>query len=392
MTERHAFEVFPDLAARLLGGSVVAANDETFAEKENLIKAAEPVFAASTFGNKGQVMDGWETRRRREPGYDWAIVRLGVAGVIRGIVVDTAFFTGNYPPEASVDAACLDTLVAPDLAELSGAEWIEVVPRSPVKGDTRQAFDVASETRFTHVRLNILPDGGVARLRVHGEPIGDPRWVAGVPFDLAAMEHGARVTDASNRFYAAPDNVLMPGPARVMGEGWETARRRDTHNDWLEVALAAEGTVRRLEVDTSCFIGNAPGWARVTGHTGDGERVELLAKTPLRKDTVHRFLLDAAVAVDTLRLDIYPDGGLARFRAHGWPTPQGRARLFARWFDSLTEAAALDQLTSYAGASQEWVGCARGTTPVGGLGRRHGCTRRRRRPGTRRPARTGHGA
>ena len=155
MTERHAFEVFPDLAARLLGGSVVAANDETFAEKENLIKAAEPVFAASTFGNKGQVMDGWETRRRREPGNDWAIVRLGVAGVIRGIVVDTAFFTGNYPPEASVDAACLDALVAPDLAELSGAEWIEVVPRSPVKGDTRQTFDVASETRFSRTAQHL---------------------------------------------------------------------------------------------------------------------------------------------------------------------------------------------------------------------------------------------
>ena len=204
----------------------------------------------------------------------------------------------------------------------------------------------------------------MARLRVHGEPIGDPRWVAGAPFDLAAMEHGARVTDASNRFYAAPDNVLMPGPARVMGEGWETARRRDTHNDWLEVALATEGTVQRLELDTSCFIGNAPGWARVTGHTGDGDRVELLAKTPLRKDTVHRFLLDVTVAVDTLRLDIYPDGGLARFRAHGWPTRQGRARLFARWFDSLTEAAALDQLTSYAGASQEWAAALAAKRPL----------------------------
>ncbi len=355
MTERHAFEVYPDLAARLLGGSVVAANDETFAEKENLIKAADPVFAASTFGNKGQVMDGWETRRRREPGHDWAIVRLGVAGVINGIVVDTAFFTGNYPPEASIDAACLDTLVVPDPAELGGAEWIQIVPRSPLKGHNRQMFEVTNETRFTHVRLNVFPDGGVARLRVHGEPIGDPRWVAGVTFDLAAIELGARVTDASNRFYAAPDNVLMPGPARVMGEGWETARRRDDGNDWFEVALATEGIVRRLEVDTSCFIGNAPGWARVTGRSGAGAWTELLAKTPMRKDTVHRYLRPGSVAVDTIRVDIYPDGGLARFRAYGIPTPQGRARLFARWFDSLTESAAVEQLSGYAGASRNWA-------------------------------------
>ena len=364
MTERHAFEVYPDLAARSHGGSVVAANDETFAEKENLIKATDAAFAASTFGNKGQVMDGWETRRRRAPGHDWAIIRLGVPGVIRGIVVDTAFFTGNYPPEASVDAACLDTLVTPDPAELNDVEWIEIVPRSPLQGDATQAFDVASETRFSHVRLNIFPDGGVARLRVHGEPIGDPRWVAGVPFDLAAMEHGGRVTDASNRFYAAPDNVLMPGPARVMGEGWETARRRDDGNDWLEVALATEGNVRRLELDTSCFIGNAPGWARVTGRAGDGDWVELLARTPMRKDSVHRFVLDVSVAVDTLRLDIYPDGGLARLRAHGWPTAAGRARLFARWYDRLTEFAAVDQLTGYAGSSREWAAALAAQRPL----------------------------
>ncbi len=278
MTKREDFEALPDLTARSLGGSVVAANDETFAEKENLIKAAEPRFSASTFGNKGQIMDGWETRRRRESGHDWAIVRLGVPGVIRGVVVDTAYFTGNFPPEASVDAACLDTLgVLPDPAELGKVEWVEIVSRSPLRGDARQAFDVSSQHRFSHVRLNIFPDGGVARLRVHGEPVGDPRWVAGESFDLAAIEHGARVTDASNRFYAAPDNVLMPGPARVMGEGWETARRRDDGNDWLVVALATEGVVRRLEVDTRCFIGNAPGWAQVTGRCGDGPWVELFA-------------------------------------------------------------------------------------------------------------------
>ena len=91
------FTVLPDLAARRLGGSVVYANDELFAEKENLIKAGPPVFAAGEFGHKGKVYDGWETRRRRDPGHDHAIIRLGLPGIVRGIVVDTSFFRRQLP-------------------------------------------------------------------------------------------------------------------------------------------------------------------------------------------------------------------------------------------------------------------------------------------------------
>ena len=312
-----------DLASRSLGAGVIYANDELFADRENLIKAADPAFQPHTFGNKGQIMDGWETRRRREPGSDSAIVRLGCPGVVRRVVVDTSYFTGNYPPEVSVEACGTEGYPAP--AELAAAEWSTLVPRSAVAGDTRNEFDVAVEARFTHVRLTMFPDGGVARLRVYGEPVADPRLLPAT-IDLAALENGAVITGCSNMFYSAPANLLMPGLARVMGDGWETSRRRDEGNDWVAVKLACAGSVEVVELDTSHFVGNAPGWATLGYDGGD-----LIARTALQPDTRHRFAVPGGPVAEQLRLDVYPDGGMARLRVFGVPTPQARAALADRF-------------------------------------------------------------
>lgn len=340
---------WPDLACGQLGGGVVAANDELFAAADHLVAAAPPTFSTATFGPKGQVYDGWETRRRREPGYDHAIVRLGVPGVVRGIVVDTSFFTGNYPPEASVEACGLEGY--PSAAELADASWTTLVSRSPLRGDHRNAFPVDVPWRFTHVRLSIYPDGGVARLRVHGEPVPDPRLFPAGVIDLAAVENGGRVSDCSNMFYGAPTNLLMPGLARVMGEGWETARRRDDGNDWVEVRLAAPGQVLVAELDASHFKGNAPGWASLRGaHAGPApgpapgltleDWFDLLPRTRLQPDTRHRFPIAAGGVASRVRLDVFPDGGLARMRLWGRPTPAGLAGLTLRWFNLMPAAQA----------------------------------------------------
>jgi allantoicase len=310
------FTDLPDLASRLLGGGVVDADDEFFAARDNLLNPEPSTFETWTYGPKGKVYDGWETRRRRTPGHDYAVIRLGVPGVIQGVVVDTAHFTGNYPPYASIEACAVEGYPAPE--ELTGAQWHPLVGKRALQGDQRNLFEVSDGSRYTHVRLSIYPDGGVARLRVHGTARPDPRLLV-TGCDLAALENGAVVVDCSDRFYGAPNNLIAPGLARLMADGWETARRRDDGNDWVVVRLAFPGTIGLAELDTTHFKGNAPGAAALQGST-DGETWSpLLQRVRLQPDTRHRFVLPAASRVAFVRLDIFPDGGMARMRLYGQP-------------------------------------------------------------------------
>jgi allantoicase len=321
----------PDLASRALGGTVIWANDEFFAGAENLVTPGPAVHDTSAYGLRGKVYDGWETRRRRDDGAaDEAIVRLGVPGIVRQVVVDTAHFAGNYPSFASVEGACV--LGYPTADEVRAAPWALLVAKSPLTGDARNVLVAESADRLiTHVRLTIYPDGGVARLRVHGEVVPDPRWLGG-RVDLASTAHGGRIADCSNMFYASPANVLAPGIAATTSDGWETARRRDDGNDWLIVALAAPGVLHDAVIDTSRFVGNAPGWAALTdADTG----ASLLPRTPLLPDTEHRFRLRAAAPVSRARLDIYPDGGLSRLRLNGSVAPEVRDAVAKRWLGLL---------------------------------------------------------
>jgi allantoicase len=342
---------FPDLASRALRGSVVAASDEFFAEKENLIKPGRAVFSPATFGHKGQIYDGWETRRRRgrhgslptADEYDWVIVRLGAPGLVHAVVVDTAFFTGNFPQSCAVEACSVDGY--PPVESLQAARWTEIVPRSELKGDTPHVFEVSAGVRFSHVRLKIYPDGGVARLRVHGTVVPDPSLLDGLTFDLAALENGGDVRACSDRFYSAPRNAISPGLSRVMGEGWETRRRRTAGHEWLVVGFAAPAVVSLAEIDTSGYLGNAPGLAELHGRAGAGPHgqrsaeqgpdwLPLLPRTPLLPDTPHRFRLRPSAPCDQVRLDVFPDGGVARLRLYGSLTPEGLSQLYRRWAET----------------------------------------------------------
>ncbi|MDT0322183.1 allantoicase [Streptomyces millisiae] len=331
------FAHLPDLADRRLGGSVTAASDEFFAERENLVRPEPAHFDPAAYGHKGKVMDGWETRRRRgasadaphpaEDDHDWAVVRLGVPGVVRGLVVDTAHFRGNHPAAVRVEATA-------DPAGAGG--WTELLPRTPVGGHAANAFPVHGvERRFTHLRLSQYPDGGVARLRAHGEPVADPAWLAALgTFDLAALEHGGAAEDASDRFYSPPAHVIHPGRSREMHEGWETRRRRDHGHDWLRLRLAGQGVIRAVEIDTGNYKGNAPGWATLSlldADTPGAAWRTVLRGTPLRPDAVHRLVLPDAGPATHARLDVHPDGGVARLRLHGSLTEAGARRLAARY-------------------------------------------------------------
>ncbi|HVQ40273.1 MAG TPA: allantoicase, partial [Pyrinomonadaceae bacterium] len=217
-----------DLASDKLGGAVLFANDEFFAPKENLLKASAPIFIEGKYTDLGKWMDGWESRRKRTPGFDWCIIRLGLAGIVRGIVVDTSFFRGNYPEHCSLEACAMDGLPTTEQLTADAVEWTEILPQVPLSGDSQNPFPIESNQRFTHLRFKIYPDGGVARFRVSGEVV--PDWERlkriGGDIDLAAVENGGRVLSCSDMFFGHRHNLIMPGRALNMSEGWETKRRR----------------------------------------------------------------------------------------------------------------------------------------------------------------------
>ena len=325
-----------DLAAARLGGRAVAANDEFFAPKSNLLKASQPVFIEGKFTARGKWMDGWETRRRRTPGHDWCMIRLGLAGIVRGVVVDTSFFKGNFPERCSIEGC--DLGAAPYKNEKAAlldpkTKWTELLPESPLKGDSQNLFAIAHAARVTHLRLNIFPDGGVARLRVHGEVAPCRRAAPRAEVDLAAVEYGGRIVASSDRFFGEPLNMLMPGLARNMGDGWETRRRRGPGHDWAIVRLGAPGTIRRIEVSTAHFKGNYPESCAIdacfveSGAPKEDAWKPLLARAPLKPNARHLFReqLQKIGPVTHVRLSIYPDGGVSRFRVFGVTAPAGES-------------------------------------------------------------------
>jgi allantoicase len=336
-----------DLASERLGGSVLFATDDYFAEKENLLRQSKPVWKEHEYTDRGKWMDGWESRRKRVAGHDFAIIRLGAPGVIRGVVVDTAFFRGNYPSHCSIEA-CVAKPETPHDA-LDG--WVEILPQSPLNGDSENPFDIASPFAWTHLRFHIYPDGGVARLRVYGEVVPDWHREGGLDAmqDLAAIEHGGEVLTCSDMFFGPKHNLIMPGRAFNMSDGWETRRRRGPGHDWVIVKLACEAELRRIELDTSWFKGNFPDTASIDAST-DGETWrEILPRTKMLADSRHVFDVDATAT--HVRLNVYPDGGVARMRVHGRATENGIRSAVTRRVNTMANG---DELRRVCGSS-EWV-------------------------------------
>jgi allantoicase len=321
-----------DLASERVGGAVMVANDDFFAPKENLLKPSTPIFVEGKYTDRGKWMDGWETRRRRTPGFDWCIIRLGLPGIVRGVVVDTSFFRGNYPEHCSIDGAAFPNL--PTEAELTSdtVQWVPLLPEMPLAGDTQNSFPINYEERVTHLRFRIFPDGGVARLRVYGEVVPDWEQLkrAGGYIDLAAAENGALVLSCSDMFFGHRHNLIMPGRAANMSDGWETKRRRGPGHDWVIIKLAQLGEIYSVEVDTSHFKGNFPASCLLEVCNAPDFPIEsltdlstpwttVLPRTKLQAHTRHFFndeLLDAGVA-SHLRFSIFPDGGVSRLRVYG---------------------------------------------------------------------------
>jgi allantoicase len=322
-TRRHV-----NLADARLGAVALECSDDFFADRQRMLNPEPAVFVPGKYDQNGKWMDGWESRRKRVAGHDWCIVRLARPGRVRGVDLDTSHFTGNYPPAASLEA-CFVAQGDPD----AHASWHPLLPSVNLRGNAHHYFEIAGDAPVSHLRVNLYPDGGLARLRVYGTPEFDPASRdADGRVDLASALNGATVVAANNQHFGLASALLMPGRGVNMGDGWETRRRREPGNDWCVIALARPGTIEAIEVDTAHFKGNYPDrcslhGAHVPGGTPESLVTQamfwplLLPAQKLQMDHRHFFTSEilAHGPITHVRFDIHPDGGVSRLRLRGRP-------------------------------------------------------------------------
>ncbi len=333
--EAPGFTQLTDLAAERLGGKVIYATDDFFAEKENLIKPTRGIFITDKYTDRGKWMDGWESRRKRTPGHDWAVVQLATPGKISGFDIDTNFFLGNHPPYASIEAAYINDSSAVNTMPVEQAAWEaivwkEILPKSHLDAGSQNFYESNCNDLFTHIRLHIYPDGGIARLRVYGEVYKD--WDAinvNEKVDLVAAINGGKAIACNDMFFSAMGNLIMPGRGINMGDGWETKRNRFPGNrDWVILKLAIPGTIERIVVDTCHFKGNYPDSCSIEGCVSENEEEIInnnvswqiiLPQQKLSADAEHEFIneIQNIGVVSYVQLNIFPDGGISRLRSFG---------------------------------------------------------------------------
>lgn len=317
-----------NLADPRIGARALYATDEFFAPLERMLNPEPAVFVPGKYDANGKWMDGWETRRKRTTGYDWSIVKLGRQGIIRGFDIDTSHFTGNFAPAISIDVTDCNS---DDVEVLAKARWTRVLPSYSLKGNSHHLVEIASSDAWSHLRINIYPDGGIARLRVYGQPVGI--FDAANPdcrYDLIALENGGRAVAWNDAHFGSVANLIAPGRGINMGDGWETKRRREPGNDWCILQLGVPGIVDQVEVDTAHFKGNYPDRfsiqaARMDGGTDQSIITQsmfwpvLLPEQKLSMDAIHTFTEDIAALgpISHIRFNIIPDGGVSRLRLWG---------------------------------------------------------------------------
>jgi allantoicase len=315
---------FVDLASERVGGQIIEVTDEFFAPADNMLKPGRGVFIEDKYTENGKWMDGWESRRKRVEGYDFCIVKLGLRGVVKEVDIDTNHFLGNHPPHASLDAC-------ETYEDLKNGNWTEIIKKSDLERGSQNLFKVSSDKCYQFVRLNIFPDGGVARLRVYGDVTPDfSVYESGRELDLVAVENGGKVLFCNDMFFGPKDNLILPGRGINMGDGWETKRRRTPGNDWVILQCGHEGVAERIEIDTHFFKGNFPDQVLVEGINASGaskdqlessaEWKPLFVKSKLSANQIHNFQVEGEMKgkpLTHIRMQIFPDGGISRLRVWG---------------------------------------------------------------------------
>ncbi len=326
MTSNDQNQILTNLASPKIGTKIIGVSDDFFGAASRMLDDKEPVFIEDKYDEHGKWMDGWESKRRRDGGNDWAIIELGSPGIISEVDIDTSFFTGNFPPFASIEGLYSDKKPTKD------SNWFEILSKSSLKGDSSNKFKIQSKTKINYIKLQIFPDGGVARLRLFGEV--KLNWDSNNKNDLielSSLKLGGTIVAFNNAHYGDVSALLSDGRGKTMGDGWETRRRREPGHDWIIIKLATEGLIKKIEIDTAHFKGNYPDQASVqVSNFDEGKNLEeiinnsqnwsyILNKTKLQADNIHNYEIDnkSTEGITYVRLNIYPDGGVSRLRVFG---------------------------------------------------------------------------
>ena len=326
MTTNNSMQGLVNLASPKMGTKILAFSDDFFGEVTRMLNDKDPIFIEDKYDNHGKWMDGWESKRRRDGGNDWAILKLGSAGIISKIEIDTSYFTGNFPPFFSLEGIYSETEPNKD------SNWKSLIAKTNLVGDCKNNFELNLKEKFNFVRLQIFPDGGVARIRLFGEvKYNWDRFNNEEIIELSSLRLGGSILAYNNAHYGDVSALLSEGRGKTMGDGWETRRRREPGNDWIIIKLAQKGIIEKIEIDTAHFKGNYPDRASIQAISIDKNITTkdliqssenwdvILDETKLTADNIHEYEINSNSKAEAthIRLNIYPDGGVSRLRIFG---------------------------------------------------------------------------
>ena len=326
MTTNNSMQGLVNLASPKMGTKILAFSDDFFGEVTRMLNDKDPIFIEDKYDNHGKWMDGWESKRRRDGGNDWAILKLGSSGIISKIEIDTSYFTGNFPPFFSLEGIYSETEPNKD------SNWKSLIAKTNLVGDCKNNFELNLKEKFNFVRLQIFPDGGVARIRLFGKvKYNWDRFNNEEIIELSSLKLGGSILAYNNAHYGDVSALLSEGRGKTMGDGWETRRRREPGNDWIIIKLAQKGIIEKIEIDTAHFKGNYPDRASIQAISIDKNITTkdliqssenwdvILDETKLTADNIHEYEINSNSKAEAthIRLNIYPDGGVSRLRIFG---------------------------------------------------------------------------
>jgi len=326
MTIDNTIQGLVNLASPKMGTKILAFSDDFFGDATRMLNDKDAIFIEDKYDNHGKWMDGWESKRRRDGGNDWAIIKLGSAGIISKIEIDTSYFTGNFPPFFSLEGLYSET--GPN----EYSNWKTLMEKTNLIGDSRNKFELKTKETLNYIKLQIFPDGGVARIRLFGEVRYDwDQFNDKETIELSSLKLGGSILAYNNAHYGDVSALLSDGRGKTMGDGWETRRRREPGYDWIIIKLAQKGKIEKIEIDTAHFKGNYPDRASIQAISINKDITTkgliqnsvdwdiILAETKLSADKIHTYRIDTNSKNEAthIKLNIYPDGGVSRLRIFG---------------------------------------------------------------------------